>query len=165
MEYLRKEIVSSMNSGESSSVQLQVKVKTGESKLIIKKIDQLKGNDVNLLRRGKLVFTIDAPPKEYIEYDVDNEEMSSIITYKVGLIAKYSDLYSKAVQCSNKTNGEFNMEDNFEYLENKMLSQLGKEYNIEPSPNINDELEDTLKEPEQLSTNSKYEQLKDQLGG
>lgn len=136
-----------------------------DTKLIIKKKEDLRGNNPNLLRMGKLVFTIDAPPKEYIYYNDNNEEQKEIITYKGGLIAKYPNMYSKAVHCSNKTNGEFNMEDDFKYLESKMLSELGKEYNIEPNPKINDELDDSLEVPEELSTNAKYEQLKEQIGG
>jgi len=137
-----------------------------DTKLIIKKKEDLRGNDVNLIRRGKLVFTIDAPPKEYIFYnDSSSDEQKQIITYKAGLIAKYPNVYSKAIRCRNKINGEFNMVDNFEYLENKMLSELGKEYNVVPDPKINDELDDSLEDPEEISANAKYEQLKEQLGG
>jgi hypothetical protein len=136
-----------------------------DTKLIIKKKEDLRGNNVNLVRMGKLVFTIDAPPKEYIYYNDNNEENNQIITYKVGLIAKYPNMYSKVVHCSNKTNGEFDMVDNFQYLESKMLKELGKEYNVEPNPKINDELDDSLEVPEELSTNAKYEQLKEQIGG
>jgi hypothetical protein len=57
------------------------------------------------------------------------------------------------------------MEDEFKYLENKMLSELGKEYNLKSNPKINEELEDPLEDPEEVSTNSKYEQLKEQIGG
>jgi len=136
-----------------------------DTKLIIKNKADLLGSNPNLSRMGKLVFNIDAPPKEYIYYDDNNEEQKQIITYKVGVIAKYPNMYSKAIHCSNITNGEFNMEDNFKYLESKMLSELGKEYNVEPNPKINDELEDPLEESEELSTNAKYEQLKEQIGG
>jgi hypothetical protein len=141
-----------------------------DTKLIIKKKEDLVGNNVNLIRRGKLVFTVDAPPKEYIYYtdgppNDKNDEQKRIITYKAGLIAKYPNMYSKAIHCRNKINGEFNMVDNFEYLENKMQSVLEKEYNVVPDPKINDELDDSLEDPEEISTNAKYEQLKDQLGG
>jgi len=138
-----------------------------DTKLIIKKKVDLRGNDVHLLRKGKLSFTIDAPPKEYIDYNENNEEDNKEITYKAGLIAKYPNMYSKAVICSNIINGQFKMVDNFNYLENEMVSELGKQYNIQtkPNPKINDELDDSLEVPEELSTNAKYEQIKEQLGG
>ena len=115
-----------------------------DTKLIIKNKADLLGSNPNLSRMGKLVFNIDAPPKEYIYYDDNNEEQKQIITYKVGVIAKYPNMYSKAIHCSNITNGEFNMEDNFKYLESLMLIELGKEYNVEPDATINEEVEDPL---------------------
>ena len=136
-----------------------------DTKLIIKKKEDLQSNNINLSRMGKLVFTINAPPKEYIYYNDRNEELSTIIKYKVGLIAKYPNIYSNAVHCSNKLNGEFNMEENFEYVESSMLKELGKEYNVKSDPKINDELDETLEIPEELSSNAKYEQIKEQLGG
>lgn len=152
-----------------------------DTKLIIKKKEDLRGNDVNLLRKGKLSFTIDSPPKEYIYYDDNNlgktdddnkylvEENSIPITYKAGLIAKYPNMYSKAVLCNNLINGQFTLDNNFNYLENELSTELKKEYNIKENPkanpSINDELDDSLEIPEELSTNAKYEQIKEQLGG
>jgi hypothetical protein len=154
-----------------------------DTKLIIKKKEDLKSNDVNLLRKGKLSFIIDSPPKEYISYDdnssndnIDDnntnyliKEQSSPITYKVGLVAKYPNMYSKAVLCNNIMNSQFTLDNNFNYLENDLSMRLSSEYGIKENqksnPSINDELDDSLEIPEELSTNAKYEQIKEQLGG
>ena len=136
-----------------------------ETKLIIRKLSDLESNDDYLVRRGKYIFKIDIPVGTYTYFENDEEKSADII-YKAGLIAKYPNLYSKVVLCENIPYGEFNLKtDSFDYLDNKIRKELGVDYKVEKDPKINTELDDNLASLIEVSNESKYEQLKDKLGG
>ena len=137
-----------------------------ETKLTIRKIKDLESNDDHLVRQGKYIFKINIPAKDYKYYDNDNVEKATDITYKAGLIAKYPNIYSKVAICDNIVMGEFNLKDqSFDYLDNKIRKELGVDYKTKTTPKINTELDDNLVSLTEVSHQSKYEQLKDKLGG
>jgi hypothetical protein len=144
------------------------KKKLVDTQLIIKKKEDLKSREINLLKKGMYMFTIEMPPKEMEYY---NEETGKIqdetLTYRPGLIAKYNNIHSKVIPCSNIPYGEIdlNNNDSFDYLDNKIRAELGIDTSTKKTIKINEDIEDERDIYDNTSNDSKYQQLKEQLGG
>ena len=144
------------------------KKKLIDTQLIIKKKEDLKSREINLLKKGMYMFTIEMPPKTMEYY---NETIGDIkeetLTYRPGLIAKYNNIHSKVIPCSNIPYGELDLNNtgSFDYLDNKIRTELGIDSSINKTIKINDDMDDERDIYDNTSNDSKYQQIKEQLGG
>lgn len=144
------------------------KKKLIDTQLIIKKKEDLKSREINLLKKGMYMFTIEMPPKTMEYYNEETGEIQEeTLTYRPGLIAKYNNIHSKVIPCSNIPYGELDLNNtgSFDYLDNKIRTELGIDNSINKTIKINDDMDDERDIYDNTSNDSKYQQIKEQLGG
>ena len=144
-----------------------------DQKLIIK--DKKELNNIEVNNKLKLKFDIALPKEYYIENDNsqintnDNTDDNKLnpsfvkqaIFYRLGLVAIYDNIYSAIVPTINQN--LFTLESEIDYNENKLFSELKKEYGgTTPLSLLDDTNNDNNTEQ---NKNLKYEQIKEQLGG